>query len=152
RSEFDIAMEDLQPDIVVADSHAAAVWGLAEQGFVAAGEALDGWGVHGPADGVSRGVGRWNGGAVAAMTSGSTGRPKCVIQTEDALRYAGRSTIEAVGLEAGDAVGALVPLSSAAAICFGMYLPAMLGGPMIASEKWNPEAAVALLREHRVAR
>ncbi|WP_314034534.1 class I adenylate-forming enzyme family protein [Dietzia sp. CH92] len=151
RSEFDIAMEDLQPDIVVADPHAAEVWGVTEQGFVTAGEALDGWGVHGPADGVSRGVARWNGGAVAAMTSGSTGRPKCVIQTEDALRYAGRSTIEAVGLEPGDAVGALVPLSSAAAICFGMYLPAMLDGPMVASEKWNPEAAVALLREHRVA-
>lgn len=151
RSEFDIAMEDLQPDIVVCDAATGQAWGLADNSFVAAGEALAGWGVSGPADGRSRGVERWNGGAVAAMTSGSTGRPKCVIQTEDALRYAGRSTVEAVGLQPGDAVGALVPLSSAAAICFGMYLPTMLGGAMVAADRWNPESAVALLREHRVA-
>ncbi len=65
------------------------------------------------------------------MTSGSTGRPKCVVQSEESLRYAGRSTIDAIGLAPGDAVGAFVPLSSVAAFCFGMYLPAMLGGPMV---------------------
>lgn len=151
RSEFDVAVEDLQPDVVVAPAGTAEVWGTTENGFVPAGTALDGWSVVGPADGRSRGVERWNGGAVAAMTSGSTGRPKCVIQSEDALRYAGTSTIEAVGLQPGEAIGALVPLSSAAAICFGMYLPTMLGGPMVAAAKWNPESAVALLRDQRVA-
>lgn len=151
RTEFDIAMEDLQPDVVVADAHSCQAWGLAEHGFVDAGVSLDGWHVHGPADRHSRGVDRWNGGTVAAMTSGSTGRPKCVIQTEEALRYAAQSTIDAVGLQPGDAIGALVPLSSAAAICFGMYLPTMLGGPMVAAAKWNPETAVALLRDRRVA-
>ncbi|MBB1032897.1 acyl--CoA ligase [Dietzia sp. CQ4] len=151
RSEFDFAAEDLQPDVVVTATDTAEVWGLAEHGFVEVGRALDGWVVSGPADGRSKGVERWNGGAVAAMTSGSTGRPKCVIQTEDALRYACRSTIGAVGLEPGDAVGALVPLSSAAAICFGMYLPTMLGGAMVALDRWRPETAVALLREQRVA-
>lgn len=151
RSEFEIAMDDLQPDIVVADTETVDVWGLVGHGFVPAGEALDSWVVAGVADGRSKGVERWNGGAVAAMTSGSTGRPKCVIQSEDALRYACRSTIEAVGLQPGDAIGALVPLSSAAAICFGMYLPAVLGGAMVASERWNPATAVALLRENRVA-
>lgn len=151
RSEFDFAAEDLRPDVVVAPRETADVWGVAEHGFVPAGEALDSWTVAGPAGGRSRGVERWNGGAVAAMTSGSTGRPKCVIQSEEALRYAGRATIDAVGLRPGDPVGALVPLSSAAAICFGMYLPTMLGGVMVALDKWNPETAVALLREHRVA-
>ena len=151
RSEFDIAAEDLQPDVVVTADDTAEVWGLAGHGFVEAGRSLGGWVVAGRSDGRSQGVARWNGGAVAAMTSGSTGRPKCVIQSEEALRYAGRATIDAVGLEPGDAVGALVPLSSAAAICFGMYLPTMLGGAMVASEKWNPETALALLREHRVA-
>ena len=151
RSEFDIAMEDLQPDIVVSDEHTAQAWCLAEHGFEDVGTTLRGWSVHGPSDRRSRGVERWNGGAVAAMTSGSTGRPKCVIQTEAALRYAGGATIDAVGLRPGDAIGALVPLSSAAAICFGMYLPTMLGGTMVAAEKWDPESAVALLRENRVA-
>lgn len=151
KSEFDIAMEDLQPDVVVADGAPGGIWDLAGHGFANAGTALSGWEVHGIASGSTRGVERWEGGAVAAMTSGSTGRPKCVIQTEDALRYAAQSTIDAVGLEPGDAVGALVPLSSAAAICFGMYLPTMLGGPMVAAAKWNPENAVAVLRDNKVA-
>lgn len=150
RSEFDIAAEDLQPDVVVAPTATAEVWGLSDHGYVPAGTALEGWSVSGRPDGGSAGVERWRGGVVAAMTSGSTGRPKCVIQSEDSLRYAGRSTIDAVGLESGDAVGALVPLSSAAAICFGMYLPTMLGGAMVALDKWNPETAVALLRDQRV--
>ncbi|WP_216695207.1 class I adenylate-forming enzyme family protein [Dietzia psychralcaliphila] len=151
RSEFDIAAEDLQPDVVVTAADTAEMWGLSEHGFVEAGRSLGDWVVAGPSGGRSKGVERWDGGAVAAMTSGSTGRPKCVIQTEDALRYASRATIEAVGLEPGDAVGALVPLSSAAAICFGMYLPTMLGGAMVALEKWKPETAVALLHDQRVA-
>lgn len=151
RSEFDVAMEDLRPDVVIADGPLCQVWNLPGHGFVPAGAALSGWEVHGPSDGRSRGVDRWEGGSVAAMTSGSTGRPKCVIQTEDALRYAGEATIDAVGLQPGDAIGALVPLSSAAAICFGMYLPTMLGGPMVADAKWNPENAVAVLRDNKVA-
>lgn len=151
RSEFEIAMEDLQPDVVVADGPLCQVWGLGEHGFALAGAGLAGWEVHGSADGRTRGVDRWKGGSVAAMTSGSTGRPKCVIQTEDALRYAGQATIDTVGLQPGDAIGALVPLSSAAAICFGMYLPTMLGGPMVAAQKWNPASAVAVLRDNQVA-
>src|SRR6185436_19662678 len=88
-------------------------------------------------------VGRWAGGAAVAMTSGSTGRPKCVVQSEDSLRYAGQCTIDAVGLEPGDPVGAFVPLSSVAAFCFGMYLPAMLGAPMVCIDGWKPDDALA---------
>ena len=85
------------------------------------------------------------------MTSGSTGRPKCVVQSEDAIRYASTSTIDAVGLRPGEAIGAFVPLSSVAAFCFGMYLPALLGGPMVAIGKWSPEAALRAAREHSIA-
>lgn len=151
RSEFEFALDDLRPDVVVAAPETLETWGVAGSGYVAAGEALGGWTVYGRSDRTSLGVERWEGGTVAAMTSGSTGRPKCVIQTEDALRYAGRSTIDAVGLVPGDAVGALVPLSSAAAICFGMYLPTMLGGPMVCLDKWRPEDAIEVLRDNAVA-
>src|SRR5699024_9429737 len=51
RSEFDIAMEDLRPDVVVVDGGLCRVWGLSENGFVVVGTALSGWEVYGPADG-----------------------------------------------------------------------------------------------------
>ncbi|TGN66056.1 acyl-CoA synthetase [Nocardioides eburneiflavus] len=150
RSEFAMALEDLRPDAVLAGPVAIATWD-AQDGFEHVGDVLDGWPVLVATGGPSLGPARWRGGCVVAMTSGSTGRPKCVVQSEDALRYAGRATIEAVGLTAGDPVGALVPLSSVAAFCFGMHLPAMLGSPMVCLEKWQPDEAVRLMREEQVA-
>ncbi len=72
------------------------------------------------------------------------------MQSEESLRYAGRSTIDAIGLSPGDAVGAFVPLSSVAAFCFGMYLPAMLGGPMVCIETWRPDEALEAMAAHDV--
>ncbi|MDZ5622387.1 class I adenylate-forming enzyme family protein [Nocardioides sp. HM23] len=149
RSEYELALEDIQPDAVVASPQALATWQVDDASLPAAGEVLDGWQLR-ATSGPTRGVDRWAGGVVIAMTSGSTGRPKCVVQSEAALRYAGRSTIDAVGLRPGDPVGALVPLSSVAAFCFGMHLPAMLGSPMVCLDKWSPEDAVALLRDRQV--
>jgi len=151
RSEYDLALEDIRPDAVIASPQAVATWQVDAAAMPVAGEVLDGWPLRAVATGRAAGVERWNGGAVIAMTSGSTGRPKCVVQSESALRYAGQSTIDAVGLVPGDPVGALVPLSSVAAFCFGLHLPAMLGGAMVCLDKWSPEDAVALLGEHRVA-
>ena len=149
RSEYELALEDIQPDAVVASPQALATWQVDETTLPAAGEVLDGWPLR-ATPGPTRGVERWRGGVVIAMTSGSTGRPKCVVQSETALRYAGQATIEAVGLQPGDPVGALVPLSSVAAFCFGLHLPAMLGSPMVCLDKWSPEDAVALLRDRQV--
>jgi acyl-CoA synthetase (AMP-forming)/AMP-acid ligase II len=149
RSEYELALEDLRPDAVLAAPETLETWAVGPD-LVDAGTVLEGWPLRVAASGHSNGVERWNGGCVVAMTSGSTGRPKCVVQSEAALRYAGRSTIDAVGLVPGDPVGALVPLSSVAAFCFGMHLPAMLGSPMVCLKKWNPETAVDLLRDQRV--
>ena len=85
------------------------------------------------------------------MTSGSTGRPKSVVQSEESLRYAGQATIDAIGLEPGDAIGAFVPLSSVAAYCFGMYLPAMLGSAMVCIASWKPDDALAAMARPRRA-
>lgn len=147
--EFDLALEDVRPDVVVASDGCVATWGVAQKGFDAEASDLDGWSVR-AVPGATRGTERWNGGAAVAMTSGSTGRPKCVIQSEEALRFAGQATIDAVGLKAGDRVGAFVPLSSVAALCFGLYLPAMLGGTMVCLPKWNPADALDLIREEQV--
>ena len=148
-SEFNLACEDLLPEVVVASPGVIDAWSCSNDVFDASAEALNGW-VLRSKRGASSGSERWRGGSIAAMTSGSTGRPKCVIQSEDAVRYAARCTIDAVGLEPGDSVGALVPLSSVAAFCFGLYLPAMLGGTMVGLNSWNPPDAVDLMREQEV--
>lgn len=150
RSEYELALEDIRPDAVLAAPETIASWQVAD-GFTEAAPVLERWPLWLARSGTTTGMERWSGGSVVAMTSGSTGRPKCVVQTESALRYAGQATIDAVGLVPGDPVGALVPLSSVAAFCFGLHLPAMLGSPMVCLEKWKPETAVRLLQEHAVA-
>ena len=147
--EFALALEDVEPDAVIAAGDVLTQWGVADEAFPDKRAALDGWVL------VSTGrpagdIDRWAGGAAIAMTSGSTGRPKCVVQSEDSLRYAGQCTIDAIGLRSGDAVGAFVPLSSVAAFCFGMYLPAMLGAPMVCIDSWKPDEALDTMAAHDV--
>ena len=152
-SEVALALEDLRPDAVVVSPECVAAWGIGSSGeiddFDTRSDVLDGWTLL-ARPGPTAGVERWSGGCVVAMTSGSTGRPKSVVQSEPALRYAGRCTVEAVGLQAGDPVGALVPLSSVAAFCFGLYLPAMTGSPQILLDTWKPVDALNLLRDREV--
>ncbi|QYJ03586.1 acyl--CoA ligase [Nocardioides panacisoli] len=153
-SEYALAVEDVAPDAVLAPDATLHNWRVDAELLPVlgrGGDVLEGWTLRGSTAGRTAGVERWGGGVVIAMTSGSTGRPKCVIQSEAALRYAGRSTVEAVGLTPGDPVGALVPLSSVAAFCFGMYLPAMLGSPMVCLSRWEPSSAVDLLDQQQVA-
>ncbi|MBP2369458.1 class I adenylate-forming enzyme family protein [Pseudonocardia parietis] len=146
RHEFTAACEDIDPDVVVTAPAIAEVWATETVGAIGT-PVLDGWVLAGR---TGTRPGRWGDGVVIGLTSGSTGRAKGVVQSEAALRYAGRSTIEAVGLEPGDPVAALVPLSSAAAVCFGLYLPLMLGAPMLLTERWSPPDAVRMMAEHGV--
>jgi acyl-CoA synthetase (AMP-forming)/AMP-acid ligase II len=148
-SEFDLACEDVLPDAVVASEDVLASWGASSQDFPASSTVLQGWSLL-SRRGAARDVERWAGGVAVAMTSGSTGRPKCVVQSESAIRYAGRATIDAVGLQPGDPVGALVPLSSVAAFSFGMYLPTMLGGAQVCLDGWKPEAALDVMERNAV--
>ncbi|RNM17430.1 class I adenylate-forming enzyme family protein [Nocardioides pocheonensis] len=148
-SEFALAMEDVEPDAVIASAGALDHWAVPLEAFPDKRTVLDGWTLLTTGRPASD-VARWRGGVAVAMTSGSTGRPKSVVQSEESLRYAGRATIDAIGLEPGDAVGAFVPLSSVAAYCFGMYLPAMLGSPMVSIASWNPDDALEAMAQHDV--
>ncbi|MET7526101.1 class I adenylate-forming enzyme family protein [Streptomyces sp900116325] len=143
RAEFAAAYEDIRPDAVVAEPSAIDEWAVPELlPGDRADTALDGWtcrSTAGPYD-----VSRWSGGVLIGLTSGTTGRPKGVVQSEAALRYAATSTIEINGLTRGDAVAAIVPLSSTAAYCFGVHLALVLGGPLVMTAKWD--RAVALRR------
>jgi acyl-CoA synthetase (AMP-forming)/AMP-acid ligase II len=148
-AEFALATEDIEPDAVVASDEVLEHWAVSNEVFPDKRAALNGWALV-TSGRAPRDVARWKGGTAVAMTSGSTGRPKCVVQSEESLRYAGRSTIDAIGLQPGDAVGAFVPLSSVAAFCFGMYLPAMLEGPMVCIESWKPDEALEAMATHGV--
>lgn len=149
RAEFAAALEDIRPDVVIAEPAALQEW-HGRDGMPGArqDEALDGWTVlagRGPRD-----VSRWSGGALIGLTSGSTGRPKGVVQSESALRYACSSTADINGLCDGDAVAAVVPLSSTAAYCFGVCMALMLGGPLVLSGRWDREEALARMAAHDV--
>ncbi|MER5427798.1 class I adenylate-forming enzyme family protein [Streptomyces sp. NPDC002588] len=149
RAEFAAALEDIRPDVVIAEPSAVEEW-RAPEGVPDArkAEALAGWTVlagPGPRD-----VSRWSGGSLIGLTSGSTGRPKGVVQSESALRYACSCTADVNGLREGDAVAAIVPLSSTAAYCFGVCMALMLGGPLVLSGRWDREEAPARMSAHDV--
>jgi len=140
-AEFAAAFEDIQPDAVVAEPAAMAEWAVPDMlpGSRTA-VVLDGW-LARSAPG-RRDVSRWSGGCLIGLTSGSTGRAKGVVQSEEALRYAAEQTVAINGLRPGDAIAAIVPLSSTAAYCFGVYLALMLGGPLVLWDRWNPAATL----------
>lgn len=149
-AEFAAAMEDIRPDVLIAEPSAIEEWDGAAAALPDAltGDALYGWRLRvgrGPRD-----ISRWNGGTLIGLTSGSTGRPKGVVQSESALRYACSCTIDVNGLRQGDAVAAVVPLSSTAAFCFGVCLSLMLGGPLVLSGRWDREEALSRMAAHDV--
>ncbi|MEV8547606.1 class I adenylate-forming enzyme family protein [Streptomyces sp. NPDC051572] len=149
RAEFAGAVADIRPDVLIAEPSAIEEWGgVPALPDAVTAEALDRWTVRaalGPRD-----VSRWSGGTLIGLTSGSTGRPKGVVQSESALRYACSCTIDVNGLRFGDAVAAVVPLSSTAAYCFGVGLALMLGGPLVLSGRWDREEALARMADHDV--
>jgi cyclohexanecarboxylate-CoA ligase len=147
-AEFAAAYEDIRPDAVVAETSASDEWGLLELLPGPVHAVLDGWTCR--ATPGEREVSRWSGGVLIGLTSGSTGRPKGVVQSEEALRYACASTIDINGLAPGDAVAAIVPLSSTAAYCFGVYLSLLLGGPLVLTSKWDRALALRRMAETEV--
>lgn len=147
-AEFAAALEDIQPDVVVAEPAAVAEWAVPGTRDAAV---LDGWVARSVSryDGSHRDVSRWAGGSLIGLTSGSTGRAKGVVQSEAALHYALSQTVAINGLGPGDAVAAIVPLSSTAAYCFGVYL-ALMQQPGVRGEPVRAERSEVRLCGGRV--
>jgi acyl-CoA synthetase (AMP-forming)/AMP-acid ligase II len=128
------AIEAIRPDVIVGETAQLDKWELETTRRL--GEALEGWLVI-PSEG--RDVAqRWGGGVVIGMTSGSTGRSKGVVHSEASVRYAVSQEIDAAGLQPGDAVGVIVPVSAAPAFAFGIYLALHLQSAALLSAKWDP--------------
>ncbi|GAB3890800.1 hypothetical protein GCM10029964_062920 [Kibdelosporangium lantanae] len=143
-AEFAAAYEDIRPDAVVAEPSAVDEWDVPGD----TRSALDGWICRSTVG--ERDPARWGGGVFIGLTSGSTGRAKGVVQSEAALHYACACTIDINGLRPGDAVAAIVPLSSTAAFCFGVYCALVLGGPLVLPGRWDPPAVLTRLAETNV--
>ncbi|MBP2326064.1 acyl-CoA synthetase (AMP-forming)/AMP-acid ligase II [Kibdelosporangium banguiense] len=141
KGEFDDALDDIRPDVVVAEPSLVDEWSVSGPGT----PVLEGWSSVSIQDAAD--LDRWDGGVFIGLTSGSTGRAKGVVQSEEALHYACSCTIEINGLSPGDTIAAIVPLSSTAAFCFGVYCSLVLGGPLVLTAKWDPATVLARLAE-----
>ncbi|WP_158845667.1 class I adenylate-forming enzyme family protein [Saccharothrix deserti] len=147
-AEFASAFDDIRPDAVPAEPSALDEWSVAPLVDGTSHAVFDGWVVC--TSTAVRDASRWAGGTLIGLTSGATGRAKGVVQTEDALRYACTSTAEINGLREGDAIAAIVPLSSAAAYTFGVYLGLLLRGALVLRGKWEPPAVLDRLARNHV--
>ena len=144
--EFAVAVADLRPDAIVAEPGVLGRWMPDSSDR---GDVLASWcAVLSPS--AKHDSSRWSGGVLIGLTSGSTGRPKGVVQSEAALRYACACTADINSLWPGDPVAAIVPLSSTAAFCFGVYLSLMLGGPLVLQGSWDRRLALERMARHDV--
>jgi acyl-CoA synthetase (AMP-forming)/AMP-acid ligase II len=147
RREAELALADVDPDVLVASPAAAESW----CDSVSDEARLDDWRIA-VFDGARPDArDRWGAGVLIGLTSGSTGRGKAIVQTEASLAYAVDCLVNTVGLAAGEAVGVVSPLSSGPAFCFGPYLAFRHGSPLVLVGRWDAAAvlerfAVALVR------
>jgi len=146
RGEAELALEDVDPDALVASPRATGTWTDAKSDLAR----LDGWrlvvfdGERGDARE------RWGEGVLIGLTSGSTGRAKAIVQTERSLRYAVDCMVEAVGLQEGEAIAAVTPLSSGPAICFGPYQALCTASPLVLIGRWDPAVVLRRFADNEV--
>jgi cyclohexanecarboxylate-CoA ligase len=88
------------------------------------------------------------------FTSGTTGLPKGVMNTAQTLEAILRNWIEHVGgpQTLGDPVVNLIasPIGHHTGFCWGVVLTAYLGGTAVYLDRWDPQFALAVIREQHV--
>lgn len=85
------------------------------------------------------------------FTSGTTGIPKAVPHTANSLNYAVRSEFDIAGLQSGDPIISITPISSSAGWAFYVHMGLTLGLPLVIVEKWDPKRTLELIVLHKVA-
>ncbi|MGO9342776.1 MAG: class I adenylate-forming enzyme family protein [Acidimicrobiales bacterium] len=89
--------------------------------------------------------------AAVLFTSGSSGVPKAVLHTHRGLAYKARLMARVHGLSPGDPVLAPAPLAHVSGLLNGVLISAVLGGPCVLIDPWDPEEGLRLLAQERVA-
>lgn len=84
-------------------------------------------------------------------TSGTTGVPKCVVHDQARWLYFGHLAIEAGELVPDDIVMSVVPTPYGFGLWTSHMTPALLGCPVVLTERFTPEGTLALLERERVS-
>jgi len=79
------------------------------------------------------------------FTSGTTSAPKGVIHSLSTLWKASVNYIDAMGLGTDDRIFLISPLASVTGVLQGLFVPPMLGVPVILEDRWDPAATCELL-------
>jgi acyl-CoA synthetase (AMP-forming)/AMP-acid ligase II len=89
--------------------------------------------------------------AAVLFTSGSSGIPKAVLHTHRGLAYKAKLMARVHGLRRGDPVLAPAPLAHVSGLLNGVLISAVVGGPCVLVDPWEPAEGLRLLEEERVA-
>lgn len=87
--------------------------------------------------------------ALVGFTSGTTGIPKAVPHTSAAMNYASRCCADIAGVEAGETMMAISPITSAAGWTFSVHMAFTLGLPLVLQENWDPLRTLEGLDRHQ---
>ncbi|QIG81954.1 cyclohexanecarboxylate-CoA ligase [Sphingosinithalassobacter tenebrarum] len=87
---------------------------------------------------------------MAMYTSGTTGRPKGVLHTHNSINALIRQLGAHWLIDAGDRWLVPSPISHIGGSIYAFEMPLLLGTTAVLMERWEPEAAVALMQSERI--
>lgn len=83
--------------------------------------------------------------SLVLYTSGTTSRPKGVIHSHSTLIKASRNYIDAAGLGPSDRILLISPMASVTGVLQAVYIPPLLGIPVVLEDAWSPAGTADLL-------
>ncbi|MBI5738616.1 MAG: AMP-binding protein [Mycolicibacterium neoaurum] len=83
-------------------------------------------------------------------TSGTTGRPKGVLHSDESIEGLIRQIGRYWRIDAGDTFLVPSPIAHVGGSIYAFECPLLLGSSAVLMDTWDPDAAVALMQQHRV--